>query len=99
MPQCVARLEEESKNGVKYTVLDDLRHDLDPQALRKPSQAIKMAYQESVIEDRLLRNAKKRGIDPVLLKKTARNLNVQERCAKSMYARPNPAAAINPEAL
>lgn len=35
-----------------------------------------MAYNEQVIEDRLLRNAKKRGIDPVLLKKTARNLNV-----------------------
>ena len=44
-----------------------------------------------------MRNAKKRGIDPVLLKKTARNLNVQERCAKSMYARPNIAAGYNPD--
>ena len=56
-----------------------------------------MAYKEQVIEDRLLRNAKKRGIDPVLLKKTARNLNVMERCAKSMYARPNISAGYNPD--
>lgn len=76
MPQCISRIEFESKNGIKYTVLDDLRHDLDPSALRKPSKAIKMAYEEQVIEDRLLKNAKKRGIDEKELKKTARNLNV-----------------------
>ena len=46
------------------------------------------SYYQQVIEDRLLRGANKRGIDPVLLKKTARNLKMQERCAKSMYARP-----------
>lgn len=68
-------------------MLDDLKHDLDPNSLKKPSKAIMQAYQEQVIEDRLLRGAKKRGIDPVILKKTARNLNVQERCAKSMYTK------------
>ena len=88
MPQCIARIEGETKLGIKYTVLDDLRHELDPDALKKPTQATRMAYNEQVIEDRLLRGAKKRGIDPALLKKTARNLNVQARCAKSMYARP-----------
>ena len=61
----------------------------DEEALKKPSKATQIAYNEQVIEDRLLRDAKKRGIDPVHLKKTARNLNVQARCAKSMYARPS----------
>ena len=46
------------------------------------------AYYQQVAEDRLLRGAKKRGIDPVILKKTARNLHMQERCAKSMYSQP-----------
>ena len=76
LAQCVSRVEAESKGGLKYTVLDDLRHEFDEEALKKPTQATRMAYNEQVIEDRLLRNAKKRGIDPVLLKKTARNLNV-----------------------
>lgn len=44
LTQCIARIESESKSGVQYTVLDDLRHDLDPTALRNPSKAIKMAY-------------------------------------------------------
>ena len=30
MPQCISRIENESKNGIKYTVLDDLRHGLSP---------------------------------------------------------------------
>ena len=66
--------------------------------MKNPSKAVKMAYQEQVIEDRLLRNAKKRGIDPVLLKKTARNLNVMERCAKSIYARPK-SVGMNPDTI
>lgn len=40
MPQCISRIEAETKNGIKYTVLDDLKHDLDPNSLKKPSKAI-----------------------------------------------------------
>ena len=74
-----------------------MKHDLDPEALKKPGKAVIMAYEESVIEDRLLRDAKKRGIDPEVLKKTARNLNLLGRCAKSIYARPQTCSALDPE--
>ena len=40
MPQCIARIESESKNGKKYKVLDDLKHDLDPECLKKPTMAV-----------------------------------------------------------
>jgi len=88
MPQCIARIEAESKGGLSYKVLDDLSHDLDPECLKKPSFAVSKAYQEQVIEERLLRGAKKRGIDPVILTKTSRNLNLDERCVKSIFTRP-----------
>ena len=40
LPQCVSRIEAESKNGLKYKVLDDLKADLDPETLKKPAKAI-----------------------------------------------------------
>ena len=40
LPQCISRIEAESKNGLKYKVLDDLKHDLDPETLKKPAKAI-----------------------------------------------------------
>ena len=97
LPQCISRIESESKNGLRYKVLDDLKHDLDPEALKKPALAIRLAYEETVIEDRLMRDAKKRGIDPDVLKKTARNLNLLGRCAKSVYARPSTTQGLDPE--
>lgn len=93
--QNISRIEVESKKGVDYTVLDDIRHHLDPDSLRNPSKAVKMAYLEQIAEDRLMKNAKIRGIDPERLKKTARDLNVIERCAKSIYSRPKSAAGFN----
>ena len=50
-----------------------------------------------MIEDRLLRDAHKRGIDPAVLKKTARNLNLLGRCAKSIYSRPRTDIKLDPE--
>ena len=70
-------------------MLDDLRDDLDPECLRKPTIATLKAFHEQQMEEKLLKNAKKRGIPIELLKKSSRNLNVAERCAKSIYARPN----------
>ena len=37
MPQCIARIEAESKNGLKYKVLDDLKDELEPESLKKPT--------------------------------------------------------------
>ena len=81
MPQCIARIEAENRNGLKYKVLDDLKDDLDPDCLKKPSKAIMMAYHDQVLEEKLIRGAKRRGIDPEFLKKTARNLNILDKCA------------------
>lgn len=63
-----------------------MRDKFEPEDLKQPSKAIMIAYYHQVAEDRLMRNAKKRGIDPAILKKTAKNLRMQERCAKSMFA-------------
>ena len=86
--QCISRIEAESRNGVKYKVLDDLKAEFDADIEKKPTAATIAAYKEQVVEDRLMKDARKRGIDPEWLKKTAPNLNLQERCAQSIYARP-----------
>jgi len=41
-----------------------------------------------VLEEKLMKDAKRRGVSVELLKETARNLNLLDRCAKSVYARP-----------
>ena len=46
LTQCIARIEAEQKNGLVYKVLDDLRDDLDPDCLRKPSMATTKAFEE-----------------------------------------------------
>ena len=89
LTQCISRIEAESKNGLVYKVLDDLRDDLDPDCLKRPTIATLNAFHEQQMEEKLLKNAKKRGIPLEFLKKESRNLNVAERCAKSIYARPN----------
>ena len=88
--QCISRIEGESKNGVHYKVLDDFIEEIGEDVLKNPPAAIKRAYQEIAIEEKLLKDAKKRGIDPKILKATARNLNIQERCAKSIFSKPKP---------
>ena len=84
----MARIEAESRSGLQYKVLDDLRADLDPDSLKRPSYAVSKKYQEQVLEARLLRDAKKRGIDPIILKRTARQLDIQEKCTKSIFSKP-----------
>ena len=74
--QCISRIEGESKNGVHYKVLDDFIEEIGEDVLKNPPAAIKRAYQEIAIEEKLLKDAKKRGIDPKILKATARNLNI-----------------------
>ena len=44
--QCISRIEAESKNGLTYKVLDDLRDDLDPDCLKKPTMATSKAFHE-----------------------------------------------------
>lgn len=72
----IARIEAESKGGLKYKVLDDLIDSAELANLKKPSAAVMRAFKEAELEQKLYKDAPTRGIDPKELKKTARNLRL-----------------------
>ena len=85
LSQLVSRVEE-VRTGMKYNVLDDLIDVLHPSLLKHPDKHMMKAFYEREREKKLLKSALRRGIDPQVLKNTARNFDIAKRCTKSMFS-------------
>lgn len=71
LPQIIARIHL-FQTGRTVAVLDDLRQDLHPSVLVKPSRYVEAAYEDMLLEKNLHKTAHKRGVDPAQLLESAK---------------------------
>jgi membrane-bound lytic murein transglycosylase B len=68
--------------------LDDLKPRLDPEIFTKPEKDMVAAFNETMVEHKLWKQAEKRGVDKQILADTAKQINFQRRCTRSVYSIP-----------
>ena len=89
LTQLVSRVEFE-KSGLWFASLDDIIDKLPESIIKKLDRNdpyLMRAYNEIENEQKLLRDAAKRGISVNELKKTAKNFNIPRRCSKSIFSK------------
>jgi hypothetical protein len=87
LPQIIARIHL-FQTGRAVAVLDDLRQDLHPSILVKPSRYVEAAYEDMVLEKNLHKTANKRGVDPAQLLESAKSISYNSKCIRSIYSKP-----------